>query len=578
MVPQRKLLKVFKKTTYLTTFLLLCIAWSRLRLFFLNVKSQPNAVEYNGGLIDDIKLMKCYRWYKNCETLYAQSAVHDNSFVLWNRVSKNMTDSSLYAIESNWLYETFFYVHLFNTNANKEDEKQPLADIAVSRDPSLVPLTVLQEVMPSLRSSDSMMGNKRLYYQKTSWWYRFWNNPLPTKMNLMNKWKHNNDILWSKIQHDSCLITNIQLYLGSNFVESRPFWKEIIHELHNEDGNSIPISITRKVECGFDANHTFPKNTINNKDLLQLKQKSDLKILQLSDIHIKGNEENSAILGEFQSRIFISRIIDIERPDLVVITGDILDGNKSVDYQTCILNVVQPIIRAQIPFVISFGAKDFSKYATQQEITDFVNQIPYCLNKNSDSNGHLTIPYNFSTIPNDSKDDYSNLITQNDLAIFIFNSKTSKRQFFKDYISLYKSPPKLALAFQYLPIPTYRLSGVFPIIGQYNERNLLPEGFDNDDNLINYMHEMNIKALSCGFDHSNDCCLQSIHDIWLCYSGATGLTAPHSIFMPPSVRLFKVDNIDKSITSWKRNYNKIDEVYDYQYIYNQPKQKHTPSN
>jgi DNA repair exonuclease SbcCD nuclease subunit len=54
---------------------------------------------------------------------------------------------------------------------------------------------------------------------------------------------------------------------------------------------------------------------------------------------------------------FIGTILDVEKPDLVVLTGDQLHHNIS-DSQTALNKVVAPIIQRRIPFAAVFGNHD----------------------------------------------------------------------------------------------------------------------------------------------------------------------------------------------------------------------------
>lgn len=539
-------IRLFKRTGAIVSFLVIWFSFSSITFFYKNTFSPPNSKEYNGGLIDDIRLIRCYKWYSNCSSLFAPSLRHGSKIVEWSRVSKNISDENFYSFRTTWLYNEFIYVHYFNPD--KTHLVKPLADIAISRDAAYPPLVVIKEL--KMYNSDGEDSWKNLLFSKNQY----------KKQHLHNVWYQNDEYFWSKEQWDNCLVTDIEIFIGFNFIESRPYWKEVTHELER-DNKKLPISITRKVTCNFASTYVVsPDENFVTLPLNYLQKQDSFKILQVSDLLLKGHSNNENMLGELQTRIFISGMIAVEHPDLIVITGGFLDGQYTKDYQTCILSMLQPIIKAKIPFVISFGDKDYSNYASIKQIRNFISQLPFCLNKYSDTDNHISIPVKLPSSDSDN--------TSTDLSIFVFDSKTSKRDFIKKYKSDFPKLPKLALAFQYFPIPEYRYSGIFPIIGQYNEKNKIPDSYDYDDTLLENLYTLNIKALSCGYDSNNDCCLQSKHDIWLCYSGSASLTSPATVFMPPSVRLFKIDGTQNIITSWKRNYKQMQEVYDYQYIFN----------
>ena len=54
---------------------------------------------------------------------------------------------------------------------------------------------------------------------------------------------------------------------------------------------------------------------------------------------------------------FIGKTLDVEKPDLVILTGDQLHHDIS-DSHTALLKVVAPIIERSIPFAAVFGNHD----------------------------------------------------------------------------------------------------------------------------------------------------------------------------------------------------------------------------
>lgn len=65
------------------------------------------------------------------------------------------------------------------------------------------------------------------------------------------EWVYKGNGIWCKyiLNNDGndLPIVDLEIYLGSSFIESRPNWKEVIHEFHRNNIPSLPISITRKI-------------------------------------------------------------------------------------------------------------------------------------------------------------------------------------------------------------------------------------------------------------------------------------------------------------------------------------------
>lgn len=542
----RRIFKILRRVTVISTLFLLYVARVSFVLQVRNTFSETAGVEYRGGLIDDVRTIRCYRWFRQCGSLFARSATNDR-IVSWSRISKNLTDEALYSIESRLLYRTFLYVHQLEPTS----EKGPITELAISRHASLIPIQVTQDVQKLIKGSDSSVFHNHIHRQKKNLlnFLGGEESDLDIIYSLGEDWEYKGRGIWCKHQADQDPVSNVEIYLGPGFHESRPHWKEVIHEFGRSDGDrDVPLSVTREVD-GLVEGHR--DETEATGDSLDLDHNGPFKILQISDVHFRCTDETTAVLNEFQTKRFVAEVISRESPDLVVITGDILDGQKSLDYQACIMKLVQPMIKLGIPYVIAFGTSDHSSFATTLQIQDFLTNLPYCMNKKSSSDGHIALTVHFKS--------------GSDAVFYVFDSFKPIKPFLLEH-EYYKSY-KYALAFRHLPIPEYRPEGLFPIIGQYNEQSSYKSKLKEEKIIQKLLQSFNIKAMSCGHEHSNDCCLQSHGEMWLCYAGSSGVGIDRLNDMEPSVRLFMIDDELGEITSWKRNFRTINSVYDYQYIF-----------
>lgn len=104
-----------------------------LKLHAKNVLMDHNVAEYHGGMIDDIQILRCYHWYRQCSSLYAPKLhpsntakkIKDKNSILWTRVSKNITVETLYSLQSGPFYNSYLYVHLkdFQSNPKKHNKR-----------------------------------------------------------------------------------------------------------------------------------------------------------------------------------------------------------------------------------------------------------------------------------------------------------------------------------------------------------------------------------------------------------------------------------------------------------------------
>ena len=116
-------------------------------------------------------------------------------------------------------------------------------------------------------------------------------------------------------------------------------------------GNPSPSEIARRFRYGPDG--TF-------------------KVLQLTDTHyIAGDPRSERALST------VREMLDSERPDLVIHTGDIVFGRP--DLQSA-REILQPVADRGIPFAVALGNHDSQFGATREEMYRVIRAIPGCVN------------------------------------------------------------------------------------------------------------------------------------------------------------------------------------------------------
>jgi predicted MPP superfamily phosphohydrolase len=103
--------------------------------------------------------------------------------------------------------------------------------------------------------------------------------------------------------------------------------------------------------------------------VLRVREDGSFKIVQISDTHMVTGvgfckdavDADGNFLPESEADPltvnFIEKILDVERPDLVILTGDQLHHDIP-DSQSALFKVVAPIIKRSIPFAAVFGNHD----------------------------------------------------------------------------------------------------------------------------------------------------------------------------------------------------------------------------
>lgn len=95
------------------------------------------------------------------------------------------------------------------------------------------------------------------------------------------------------------------------------------------------------------------------------------KIVQFTDVHfIHGNPKSDISLER------IKEVVDAEKPDLVIFTGDVIYGKPAEKSLRTVLNLVS---ERKIPFAVTFGNHDDEQGLTRAQLFDIMKTIPYNL-------------------------------------------------------------------------------------------------------------------------------------------------------------------------------------------------------
>ncbi|KAJ7066567.1 Metallo-dependent phosphatase-like protein [Mycena amicta] len=123
---------------------------------------------------------------------------------------------------------------------------------------------------------------------------------------------------------------------------------------------------------------------------LHFSHNGQFKILQIADLHYSvaatkcrdtppslsciGGSDNST------AKTLISTILDIEKPDLVVFTGDQLNGQgTSWDPRSILAKFSREVATRSIPWTVVFGNHDEDGYASKEAQVKMIKALPYSL-------------------------------------------------------------------------------------------------------------------------------------------------------------------------------------------------------
>ncbi len=96
------------------------------------------------------------------------------------------------------------------------------------------------------------------------------------------------------------------------------------------------------------------------------------KVLQFTDTHyVAGDRRSERALAN------VIEMLDTERPDLVIHTGDIIFGNPAA---RSAIELFQPLVDRNVPFAVTLGNHDSDFELNREEIFDVIRSIPGNIN------------------------------------------------------------------------------------------------------------------------------------------------------------------------------------------------------
>ncbi|KAI8960557.1 Metallo-dependent phosphatase [Daldinia sp. FL1419] len=367
-------------------------------------------------------------------------------------------------------------------------------------------------------------------------------------------------------------VTAIDVLFGDDAVEVRDGWQFQNTPLLLDVGSDIP-SAHITVRQGGQVEPIKPQPRVRDN--------GKFKIMQLADLHLStgvghcrdavpDEYEGGPCIADLRTLDFVSRLLDEEKPDLVVLSGDQVNGDTAPDAQSAIFKYAQLLIKRKIPYVSIFGNHDDEGSLHRAGQMALIEQLPYSLSvagpddidgvgnyfievlaQGSSKHSALTIYLldSHSYSPDERQWSGYDWIKKNQIDWFRQTSESLKKKH-KEYTHIH-----MDLAFIHIPLPEYR-DQKSPYVGEFREGVTAPKfnsGFR--DALV----EQGVVMVSCGHDHANEYCMLSSDqetkkpELWMCYGGGAGFGGygGYGGFVR-RIRLFDIDMNKAQITTYKR--------------------------
>ncbi|WNQ11421.1 metallophosphoesterase family protein [Paenibacillus aurantius] len=292
---------------------------------------------------------------------------------------------------------------------------------------------------------------------------------------------------------------------------------------------------------------------------LKFREDRTFTIAQFTDLHWKdGGKEDQ------QTRRLMEEVLDAEKPDLVVFTGDVIyTGYVTPGHPVCeeplqaFRDAVLPAEERGIPWAVVFGNHDTESGITRDELMAVVLKHPhtvtergpeklsgvgnYRLTIGSCGNGEAAAQLYFfdsgSYSPLDTVKGYDWI-------------RSDQIDWYREQARQGMNPESPSLAFFHIPLPEFKqVWEQNPCYGHKYEEVCCPAV--NSGLFAAMLETGGIGGIFCGHDHVNDY-WGELHGIRLCYGRATGYNTYGREGFPRGARMIRLREGERSFDSWLR--------------------------
>ncbi|KAJ5388387.1 hypothetical protein N7509_010928 [Penicillium cosmopolitanum] len=177
-------------------------------------------------------------------------------------------------------------------------------------------------------------------------------------------------------------VTYIDVLFGADAVDPRPNWEV-------KDTPLLLDGRTEKLETRLSIRRGNP--TKSKRPIPRINEHGKFKVMQLADLHFSTGlgdcrdpvpvETTPGQKCEADPRTleFVERLLDEEKPDMVVFTGDQVNGETAPDAQSALFKSVKLLVDRKIPYAAIFGNHDDEGDLSRAQLMSIYEDLPYSL-------------------------------------------------------------------------------------------------------------------------------------------------------------------------------------------------------
>jgi hypothetical protein len=290
----------------------------------------------------------------------------------------------------------------------------------------------------------------------------------------------------------------------------------------------------------------------------QLRFRSDgrFRIVQFTDTHLCDGSQD-----DLRTVALMEQVLEAEQPELVVLTGDVIEGGRAPDPAGAWLQAVAPIEARGLPWAAVFGNHDDEGDLDRRALLEVQRSCPQCLTQP----GPEAVPglgnYVLEIGSAADGDEPAAALYFLDSHAYSPTGAGTYGWFAHEQVAWYRAAsaalraqrpePLPALAFFHIPLPEHETAWAegWDVRGERREEVCCPRV---NSGMFAAFHETgDVLAACCGHDHLNDfdATLWGVH---LCYGRAAGFNAYGSDDFPRGARVLELTEGRRELTTWLR--------------------------
>jgi hypothetical protein len=303
------------------------------------------------------------------------------------------------------------------------------------------------------------------------------------------------------------------------------------------------------------------------KKQLKFREDGTFIIVQFTDLEFidEYDVDPMSPMLDKATRLTMEKIIEVEQPDLIVITGDVIASARAKDPVRSFRNAVAIMEESRIPWAVVLGNHDSEGSVPRKKLHELQLAHEFCVAEPDPPN--VTGVGNFALTVHDAQ---NNPVA----ALYFLDSGDYSRLgnvggydwIRRDQIDWYRARsnelrernngiPLPSLAFFHIPIPEYAEVWETSVCYGYRMEGLCSTPSINSGLFASMLETGDVIGTFVGHDHANDYC-GMLHGIRLCYGRTTKYVSyvggEHQDHFPTGARIIRLKVGERQFDTWIR--------------------------